>query len=49
MCFANSSKSLSAMNMDSLFLLAMAQIRKSVFEPFIPFERHRLEYFAAVT
>lgn len=48
-CFENSSKSLSVVNIENLFLLAMAHIKKSVFEPCIPFERQRLKYFAAVT
>lgn len=48
-CFENSSKSLSVANIENLFLFAMAQIKKSVFEPCIPFDRQRLKYFAAVT
>jgi hypothetical protein len=48
-CFENSSKSLSVVKIENLFLLAMAQIKKSVFEPCIPFERQRLKYLAAVT
>ena len=41
-CLENSSKSLSVVNTENLFRFATAQMRKSVFEPCMPFERQRL-------